>query len=361
MKFFKYVLISLVIFSACNLSDENEHDSDNNDIATPKNTVKIQLSLNSANEKVTIGDTVKFNVQIIGEINTVDSFVVMLSGKKVAGADSLPVLVSVPSISSKVGRQRALVKVFSGAKIYSGSYPLELFSDIEPTVKTYKVKKVYKHDDKAYTQGLLIHDGEMYEGTGGKGASSLRKIDLETGKILESIALARNYFGEGITIYEDKIIQLTWQNRIAFVYDIKTFKKVSEFRYPYEGWGITTIGDKLYISDGTSNIYILDAKTFSEIDRLQVYDSRGPVTNINELEYIDGKIYANLYTSNQIAVIDIETGKLISIIDLTGLLPVKDHDFNTDVLNGIAYNNEQKRLFVTGKNWPKLFEIELVD
>ena len=224
----------------------------------------------------------------------------------------------------------------------------------------YEVVNVYPHDPGAFTEGLVYEDGVLYEGTGLKGRSSLRKVELETGEVLQKVDLAAQYYGEGITIYNQGIIQLTWQSHVGFVYDKESFNLLREFDYPTEGWGITYDGERLIMSDGTSTLHFLDTETFKEIGNVQVFDGSGPVDNLNELEYVNGEIYANVWLTDRIAMIDPPTGRVLGWIDLTGLLSAEDLSQPVNVLNGIAYDAEHDRLFVTGKLWPKLFEIKLV-
>ncbi len=226
-------------------------------------------------------------------------------------------------------------------------------------VYTYKVINTYPHDPHAFTQGLVFKDGFLYEGTGLRGQSTLRKVELETGSILQIYELPQKYFGEGITIYEDKIIQITWKSRVGFVYDEQTFALLQEFTYPTEGWGITHDGSQLIMSDGSATLYFWDPETFEEIGQIHVSDSGEPVTMLNELEYIKGEIYANVWQTDYIAQISPQTGEVLGWIDLEGLLTLEDYQ-QIDVLNGIAYDIENDRLFVTGKWWPTLFEIELI-
>ena len=227
-------------------------------------------------------------------------------------------------------------------------------------VYTYRVVASYPHDEFAFTQGLVFEDGILYEGTGLYGLSSLRRVELETGNISQIRWLPPEYFGEGITVWGDEIIQLTWQSNIGFVYDRDSQALLREFNYPTEGWGITHDGRRLIMSDGTSTLHFLDPETFQEVGRVQVTDDRGPVTRLNELEYVDGEVYANVWKTDRIARIDPETGRVTFWIDLTGLLSTAGETQWADVLNGIAYDVENDRLFVTGKLWPRLFEIELV-
>jgi glutaminyl-peptide cyclotransferase len=222
----------------------------------------------------------------------------------------------------------------------------------------YRVLHTYKHDREAFTQGLLFHDGFLYEGTGTEGKSSLRKVDLATGNVLRRVDLPSAYFGEGLALWKDKLIQLTWKSKIGFVYDLATFKQVRTFTYNREGWGITQDGKRLIMSDGSSTLYFWDPETFKEIGHLNVTDHGRSVPELNELEYVRGEIYANVWRTERIARISPSTGKVVGWIDLPGLLPPADRA-GADVLNGIAYDAKLNRLFVTGKWWPKLFQIEM--
>ena len=224
----------------------------------------------------------------------------------------------------------------------------------------YRIVNTYPHDPRAFTQGLVFADGVLYEGTGLRGQSGLRKVDLKTGNILRVRQLPAQLFGEGITIYGNRVIQLTWRARVGFVYNRETFQLLDTFTYPTEGWGITHDGRSLIMSDGTSTLYFLDPQTFQEVHRLEVHTRHGPVSRLNELEYVQGEIYANVWQTDRIAKISPETGEVIGWIDLEGLLRPEDRDRRVDVLNGIAYDVKNDRLFVTGKLWPKLFEIELI-
>ena len=239
-------------------------------------------------------------------------------------------------------------------------------SNLEPStnsnvipVYTYKVINTYPHDQSAFTEGLVFEDGVLYEGTGLHGQSNLRRVKLDTGEILQIYELPPQFFGEGVTIYGNKIIQLTWQSNIGFVYNKYSFKLLQEFNYPDEGWGITHDEKHLIMSDGTETLHFLNPETFEEISQIEVSANDIPVTRINELEYIQGEIYANIWQTELIARIDPLTGQVIGWVDLKGILSPKDDSKTVDVLNGIAYDAKNDRLFVTGKYWPKLFEIKL--
>ncbi len=225
-------------------------------------------------------------------------------------------------------------------------------------VAGYRVVNEYPHDRKAFTQGLVYADGVLYEGTGRHGESTLRRVDLETGEVLQSRSLDEIHFGEGIALHGDRIYQLTWQTQTCFVYDRETFAPLDTFSYPTEGWGLTTDGERLIMSDGSNRLTVRDPATFTEVDSLEVVDGDQPVPALNELEYIDGEIWANVWRSDLIARIDPATGRVNSWIDLSGLR--SERWKKVDVLNGIAFDPASGRIFVTGKLWPRLFEIEPV-
>lgn len=226
---------------------------------------------------------------------------------------------------------------------------------------TYEVVNVFPHDPEAFTQGLLFDEGQLYESTGLKGYSSIRRVDLQTGQVLANRPLTATYFGEGIAIVDEQLYQLTWQERTGFIYNKTTFEEQQQFSYPTEGWGITFDGERLIMSDGTPRLYFWDPDTLTELGTIDVHDETGqPIPMLNELEYVKGEIFANIWQTDRIARIEPATGAVIGWIDLSGLLPSTERTPTTDVLNGIAYLSEGDRLFVTGKRWPKLFEIRLL-
>ena len=231
----------------------------------------------------------------------------------------------------------------------------------EPVTYSYRVKAEYPHAADSYTQGLQYVDGRLLEGTGQNGQSRLLYADLESGRTQLIASLPNSEFGEGVTLLGDKIYQLTWMNNAAHVYDRRSGRKIADLHYPGEGWGLTTDGTDLYMSNGTENIYRLDPDTFRRKATVSVTLNGRPLRYLNELEWIEGRIWANVYTTDMIVIIDPATGVVEGVVDLTGLLPQQYATPQTDVLNGIAYDSESKRIFVTGKNWSKLFEIELVE
>jgi glutaminyl-peptide cyclotransferase len=249
--------------------------------------------------------------------------------------------------------------------LLAGSIPIDRSQRAgkSATVPTYgyKVVKSYPHDRGAYTQGLLYQDGMFFEGTGLNGRSTIRKVKPETGEVLQVRAIDEKYFGEGIVIWKDRLIQLTWRAEIGFIYDKNTFEPRRTFNYTGEGWGLTHDGTSLIMSDGseTGTLRYLDPDTMRETRRLLVRDGTRPVDDLNELEYVEGEIYANVYHTDRIARISPKTGNVVGWIDMRGLLDPRDAG-GVDVLNGIAYDAAKDRLFVTGKLWPKVFEIQLV-
>jgi glutamine cyclotransferase len=225
---------------------------------------------------------------------------------------------------------------------------------------SYRIVHIYHHDPNAFTQGLVYVDGHLYESTGLNGHSSLRMVDLTTGRVLQQFDLPDRYFAEGLTNWGSTLIQLTWQAHTAFVYDQFSFRLLRTFHYKGEGWGLTQDGKNLIESDGSAELRFLEPSTFREIRHIVVTDGGGKVTQLNELEYIHGQIYANIWHSDRIARISPATGRVLGWIDLAGLLPKDERSNPEAVLNGIAYDAAHDRLFVTGKLWPKLFEIRIV-
>ncbi len=239
--------------------------------------------------------------------------------------------------------------------------PLERTSRAVPqTIPEFKIEvlKKYPHDPHAFTQGLEYFEGFLYESTGETGQSSVRKVELETGKVLQKTDLSAEYFGEGLTIFRGKIYQITWLTQKGFVYDLRTFRKLREFQYDGEGWGLAHDASNLILSDGTNRLRFLDPETFKVVRTLEVYAGKEAVTNINELEYIGNDIYANIWHANRIARIDARTGEVRAWIDFSGLAAQEQKE-PEGVLNGIAYDSEKHRFFVTGKDWAHLFEVRI--
>ncbi len=225
---------------------------------------------------------------------------------------------------------------------------------------TYEVISLYPHDPQAFTQGLIYRDGFLYESTGRYGESSLRKVDLDSGQILQQFILDSEWFGEGLTDWDDRLIQLTWREGLGLIYNIEEFSLLGQFDIPTEGWGLTQDGDRLIMSDGTSSLYFLDPQTFVVTGSVTVNDQGEEIDRLNELEYIRGQVFANIWQTDDIIRIDPDTGEVLGWIDLIGVLPEEARTETTDVLNGIAYDPQGDRLFVTGKYWSYLYEIRLI-
>ena len=261
---------------------------------------------------------------------------------------------------NKVGENLAKVDIYSNGKKFSLNKKFDIFSNIKPELMTYEIVEEYRHDQEAYTQGLEIYNNFLFESTGLNGKSSVRKINMKSGEILDIINLDYEYFGEGLTILNDRIYQLTWKNRIGFIYDLD-LNKIATFNYKnsQEGWGLCNDGEYLYKSDGTSKIWRLNPNTLEEIDFVDVMTDKSRIKNINELEFIDGKIYANTYQFNRdvVIVINPSNGVVEKVIDFSGIRDKVLQTPDIDVMNGIAYN--RGKIFVTGKNWNKVFEVKV--
>lgn len=231
-----------------------------------------------------------------------------------------------------------------------------------PPEYTFEIVRTFPHDPAAFTQGLAYRDGFLYEGTGLNGRSSLRKVRLETGEVLQQVELPPEFFGEGIALLKNEVVQLTWQSQTGFVYNLSDFRLLRRFSYPGEGWGLAANGkgNEMFMSDGTSEIRVLDSSTLKEKRRISVHDGDTPIRQLNELEFVDGEIFANVWQTDRIARIAPQSGEVVGWIDLTGLLSPIYRLESDAVLNGIAYDSSGKRLFVTGKLWPSIFEIRLV-
>ena len=316
----------------------------------PSSGFKIQIK--SSGDKILIDDRISINI-ISPNKKIIDSIEYYLNDRLVSNEVKL--------VDYKVGENNVAAKIFSNNEIISINKKFDIYSNIEPELMTYKVITEYKHDKNAYTQGLEFYNNQLYESTGLNGKSTLRKSDYKSGEILNIVKLDYEYFGEGLTIINDKIYQLTWKNNIGFIYDLD-FNKIGNFDYgkSKEGWGLCNDGSFIYKSDGTNKIWILDPETLEEIRFIEVLTNRSKIKNINELEYIDGKIYANTYQFNRDVVIVINplNGVVEKVIDFSGIRDRVTQKPDLDVMNGIAYFDG--KIFVTGKNWDKLFEVEVV-
>ena len=287
---------------------------------------------------------------------TIDSVIYYINDIKVGavkGNEKLPFALK----NQKLGNQTIKALVYFEGKSIDISSGFSIYASTEPKILNYKIIKTYPHDINAYTQGFEFYNGVLLEGTGQYSESTLRKTDYKTGKVTEQIKLEDKYFGEGITVLKDKIYQLTWKEKKGFVYDAKTFKLEKTFSFETEGWGITNDGEKLYMSDGTEKIYIINPETFKVEDFINVYTNGAKIEAVNEMEWINGRIWANIYQKDAIAVINPKTGAVENVINCSELRSKVTQHPELDAFNGIAYNPITKTYFVTGKNWDKTFEI----
>ena len=270
----------------------------------------------------------------------------------------------VVSIIEMTATRRRLALAFLLATLAQSllSQPSHQIHSKRPPEYTFKIVRTFPHDPTAFTQGLAYRDGFLYEGTGLQGRSSLRKVRLETGEVVQQMDLPPEFFGEGIALVKNEVVELTWQSQIGFVYNLSDFHFLRRFSYSGEGWGLTTNGkgNEIFMSDGTAEIRVLDSATLAEKRRFTVHDGDTRIDQLNELEFVDGEIFANIWQTDRIARISPQTGEVVGWIDLTGLLSPIYRLESGAVLNGIAYDSNRKRLFVTGKLWPNIFEIQLV-
>lgn len=328
---------------------------------------KSDFSLNLASEKAEfrLGDTLRGEL-ISRKDAAIDSVVYSLNGKRIVKATAdLSLLYRLED--EKLGRWDLSALVYSEGNQEEVRKQVTIFNDAPPASYSYKVIASYPHSPEAYTQGLEFHNDTLYESTGQYGESTLRKVDLQTGKILEMVELDDSRFAEGITILNDRIYQLTWKEGEGLIYNVNTLEQTGKFAYNQskEGWGLANDGERLYKSDGTEKIWILDPETLAEVSYIQTLTHRTISTQLNELEWVEGKIYANTYQRDGVAIINPKNGAIEGLINFKGLRDrlsnQEDLDPVNDVLNGIAYNPRTGKLYVTGKDWDTLFEVEIVE
>ncbi|NRD23824.1 glutaminyl-peptide cyclotransferase [Winogradskyella litoriviva] len=339
MQLSKYLILFTLTLFITNCGDTN-------------GTKKSSLSIKINEQSLMLGDTLKLSINNPKNLN-VSSVTYDLNGKAIENNTILN--------NITLGNKTITATVNVDGKTETITKPVIIFNNVIPTIYTFEIINTYPHDITSYTQGLEFYNGELYESTGQKGESKLRKLNFENGEILKNINLENQYFGEGLTIFNDKIYQLTWQSERGFVYDVNTFEKLSTFKYgtSKEGWGICNDGKTLYKSDGTERIYLLNPENLTEQSHIEVFTQKGKIPRINELEWINGKIFANIYQRNGVAIINPNTGGVEGVINFESLKEkVKQHP-ELDVLNGIAYHPERETIFVTGKNWDKLFEVKI--
>lgn len=313
------------------------------------------------NETLKAGTKLNLQVEVTDTLKGLDSIQYLIDGTNLGSVKNSGVLFPISTDNIKMGENyvQAIAFFKENRKEYTTA-GLKIVASAPPALYRYNIINTYPHDKKAFTQGLIYEDGYLFEGTGEYGESTLRKVNLTTGKMVLTYYLPSEVFGEGVTSFDDKLIQITWKERTAFIFDKATFKLINKLKYSMkEGWGITYDGKNLIMSDGSAYLYFLNKDDLTQIGQIEVCDDQGPVEKLNELEFIDGEVWANVWYSDYILRINPRNGEVKGKIDLSGLIKPYDKNQNADVLNGIAFDQKSKRIWVTGKNWPKLFEISV--
>jgi len=354
--------ILLTACSSCNSGGSGTKSNRTEEQQQRPRRQRAQIAIVSPgnNESYPLGATVVLSAKSRDGAEPIDSLRWFINGKWFKTNKGENISWNTEGQTTGTHRIEAVVYYVSGLRDIVSTSVLLLASQA-PKQYTYRVMQVYPHDPKAYTQGLLFHDGFLYESTGVKGESTLRKVNLQTGEPVMKIDLPAEVFGEGLAMVDDKLIQITWQDHIAFVYQKSDFKLLKQINYNFrEGWGLTYDGVHLLMTDGTATLYFLDREYLTEVRRIEVCDNEVMVYQLNELEYINGELWANVYFTDDILRIDPKTGVVLGRIDMSGLLKDSDRNVDTNVLNGIAYDEKTGKIYVTGKNWPKLFEIQVI-
>lgn len=364
MKIFLKITIGLFLLIFCLSCDDTQKGDEE---VPKKNTISlapvnqlVDFLYPSTNSILSFNDSLVLKYTVTGK--SLDSVIIKLDGEVLFKAQGPSKTVKPIYVGFKtVGRKKIEFNFYQGKEIQHVFREINVVSDVEPQQVSYKVIKRYPHDPDAYTQGLEFVGNELYESTGQYGVSDFRKVELETGEVRKKKSISGEYFAEGLTFFENKFYQLTWQEDVCFVYD-KNMTLLESRKIPFDtqGWGLTHNDTCLIMSNGSGNIYFLDSETLLPLKTLEIYNNKTKLLALNELEIINGLLYANVYQTNKIMVIDLETGKNLAVLNMKGLLDerfvVEGH---TDVLNGIAYNKLNNRMYVTGKNWPFLFQIKV--
>ncbi|MFP4845843.1 glutaminyl-peptide cyclotransferase [Winogradskyella sp. PE311] len=339
MQLSKYIILFCLSLVFVNCKDSN----------TSKQT---GLNIKIKGKSLLLGDTLSLSIENPKKLN-IGNITYKLDGESIENNTIL---------NTTLGEKVITAVVTYDDNTENLSKTVKLFNNVIPKIYNYEIINTYPHDITSYTQGLEFYNGELFESTGQRKESKLRKVNFKTGEVLKNINLDDAYFGEGLTILNDKIYQLTWQANRGFVYDVNSFEKLSTFNYgkSKEGWGICNDNKTLYKSDGTEKIWFIDPENLTENGHIEVYTEKGKIPSLNELEWIDGKIYANIYQRNGVVIINPKTGGVEGVIDFKPLRKLVKQHTDLDVLNGIAYHPERKTIFVTGKNWDKLFEVKII-
>ncbi|HNS30987.1 MAG TPA: glutaminyl-peptide cyclotransferase [Tenuifilaceae bacterium] len=351
-----FLLWSMAIFhlAACNGPKKQEHSPG---VKKHPDLQLVRFDQPVNGSMFAQGEAVMLSLRVVADTVKPDSVLLYADSRFLAKLDELTY--SMETQTLPLGSRRIRATAWYNGERQTVSVGIRIKAGKSPRTMNYRVVNTFPHDKEAYTQGLFYHNGYLIESTGQKGMSTLRRVEIKTGKVVQSVNLDQNYFGEGATLYKDEIYQLTWTSRKGFVYNPQTFSLIRTFEYLTQGWGITTMHDTLIMSDGSNVLYFLEPKSFTELRRVEVCDSNGPVSQLNELEYIQGKVYANIYQTDRIVIINPSSGMVEAQVDFSNLLKLSDRHRNIDVFNGIAWDEENQRLFVTGKNWPKLFQVEI--
>ncbi|APY07400.1 glutamine cyclotransferase [Winogradskyella sp. J14-2] len=339
MQFYKYLIIFCLSLALINCGETNTAS-------------QTGLSIDLNTKSLLLGDRLNLSISNPKKLN-ITNISYQLEGKSIAKDAVLE--------NITLGEKSLVATITYDDKTETISKTITIYNNSIPSIYNYDIVNTYPHDITSYTQGLEFYNGELYESTGQYNESKLRKVNFETGEVLKNINLDNNFFGEGLTILDEKLYQLTWRAKRGFVYDVNTFEKLKTFNYgtSKEGWGICNDGKQLYKSDGTEKIWILNPDNLSEVSHIEVYTEKGKIPALNELEWIDGKIFANIYQKNGVVIINPKTGGVEGVINFTPLRKLVTQHNELDVLNGIAYHPERKTIFVTGKNWDKLFEVKI--
>lgn len=339
-KLLSITLLALSLFTCGSSTETKKHN--------------FSLQTNAKNNVITLGETLNLSIKN-PKNETITAVSYKINDKQVSE--------SFTTNDLKLGVQTLTATISYDNTTADVSTKITVLNNTKPKIYTYKIVNTYPHDITSYTQGLEFYNGELYESTGQYRESKLRKVDYKTAEVLKNINLQSQYFGEGLTVLNDKIYQLTWRENTGFVYDVNSFEKLSSFTYgkSNEGWGLCNDGTRIFKSDGTENIWLLNPETLAEEETIQVYREKGKVVGLNELEWVNGKIYSNLYQFNGVAIINPKNGAMEAVIDFSPLRKLVTQHQGLDVLNGIAYNPDTNTLFVTGKRWDKLFEVEIIE
>lgn len=347
------IFILVILFLSCQNGNLKSVNGELN------NTPSFAIEINSNGNRIVQGAEFPVYWSFQDSIKNIDSIIIYIDDKKYDKYNGNARNTIIKTKNVLVGRRKISIKAFAPEGYGKANLNLIVLSDIVPVQYQTDVLKTYPHSRESYTQGLIYRDGYFYESTGEYGHSALKKIKLETGAVEAMAKLESNIFAEGIAIKNGEIYQISWHEQVCFVYDMGTLQQKGRFPYEIrEGWGLEFDGKNFLMTDGSNLIYFLNSESFAIEKRIEVMDTSGPVYQLNELELVNGQLYANIYMKERIVIIDPNSGKLIGNINASGLLKESDINKDTDVLNGIAYNPQNGHFFVTGKKWPKLFEVK---